>query len=124
MKNAINWFDIPVNDFKRAKSFYEEVIGAKMETMAMDEIGITMAFFPADYENGIGGGITFGPGFEPSDKGSLIYLNGGHDLSTPLSRVESAGGKVIIPKTAMGPNRFMAQFIDSEGNRVAFHSKN
>ncbi|WP_339794787.1 VOC family protein [uncultured Imperialibacter sp.] len=124
MKNAINWFEIPVKDFDRAKSFYEKVLDATMETMTMESMGMTMAFFPADWENGVGGGIAFGPGSEPSDKGALVYLNGGDDLTTPLSRVEKAGGKVIVPKTSLGPNGFMAQFIDTEGNRVAFHSRN
>jgi len=49
-------------------------------------------------------------------------LNGGEDLSLPLSRVEQAGGKIIVPKTSIGENGFMAHFIDTEGNRVAFHS--
>ena len=124
MKNAINWFEIPAKDFERAKTFYENVLDATFETMAMKDMGVTMAFFPADWEKGIGGGIAHGPGYEPTDNGSLIYLNGGDDLSTPLSRVESAGGKVIIPKTSIGEHGFMAQFIDSEGNKVAFHSNN
>ncbi|MCB0705261.1 MAG: VOC family protein [Saprospiraceae bacterium] len=124
MKNAINWFEIPAQNFERAKSFYEQVLQAELETVAMEEMGTTMAFFPADWENGIGGGIAFGPGYEPSDKGALVYLNGGDDLSEPLSRVESAGGKIIVPKTSLGPNGFMAQFVDSEGNKVAFHSRN
>ncbi len=123
MKNAINWFEIPVKDFDRAKTFYEAVFETKMDTMTMEEMGQTMAFFPADWENGIGGGIAFGPGYEPSDKGSLIYLNGGDDLEKPLSRVEKAGGKVILPKTSLGQHGFMGQFIDTEGNRVAFHSR-
>ena len=28
MKNAINWFEIPVKDFARAKKFYETLFGA------------------------------------------------------------------------------------------------
>ncbi|WP_192350767.1 VOC family protein [Algoriphagus sp. Y33] len=122
MKNAINWFEIPAKNLERAKLFYETVLNAKMETMSMEEMGMTMAFFPADWENGVGGAIAFGPGFEPSATGSLVYLNGGDDLSIPLSRVETAGGKIIIPKTSLGEHGFMGQFIDSEGNKVAFHS--
>ena len=80
------------------------------------------AMLPAQMPEGIGGGIVQGPGFEPSDKGSLIYLNGGDDLSGPLSRVEAAGGKIVLPKTSIGPNGFMAHFIDTEGNKVALHS--
>ena len=30
--------------------------------------------------------------------GALIYLNGGEDLSVPLSKVEGAGGKILLPK--------------------------
>ena len=125
MKNAINWFEIPVKNFEKAKSFYEEVLQSEMQLMEMKEMGATMAFFPSDMENGgIGGSIISGPGYEPSQQGALVYLNGGEDLSDPLSRIEKAGGKIIVPKTSLGPNGFMAQFIDSEGNRVAFHSKN
>ena len=79
---------------------------------------------PADMQNGIGGGIVQGNGFEPSSKGALVYLNGGDDLSGPLSRVEAAGGKIVLPKTSIGPNGFMAHFIDTEGNKVALHSMN
>jgi len=49
-------------------------------------------------------------------------LNGGEDLSIALSKVESAGGKILLPKTAIGPNGFMAHILDTEGNKVALHS--
>jgi len=76
---------------------------------------------PAD-NDGVGGGLAQGEGFEPSTKGTIVYLNGGEDLSIPLSKVTQAGGEIIMPKTAIGQNGFMAQFIDTEGNKVAFHS--
>ena len=67
---------------------------------------------------------THGNGNKPSAEGALVYLNGGEDLAVPLSRVEQAGGKVLMPKTSIGENGFMAIFTDTEGNRVAFHSMN
>lgn len=124
MKNAVNWFEIPANDFKRAKGFYEAVFQSEMEIMSMGDEN-EMAIFPSDWTNGgIGGTIISGPGYEPSQTGSLIYLNGGDDLSEPLARVEAAGGKVLLPKTSIGESGFIAQFTDTEGNRVAFHSRN
>ena len=120
MKNAINWFEIPVKNFSNAKTFYETILGAEMQVMEMP--GMKSAFFPADLQNGIGGCIMEGQGYEPSNKGSIIYLNGGDDLSVPLSKVEKAGGKIVMPKTAIGQNGFMAHFEDTEGNRVALHS--
>ena len=120
MKNAINWFEIPVKNLDRAKKFYETILGAKMQ--AMEAMGMKTAFFPADLQNGIGGCIIEGKGYKPANKGTLIYLNGGNDLSKPLSKVKKAGGKIIMPKTAIGQNGFMAHFEDTEGNKVAFHS--
>jgi hypothetical protein len=52
----------------------------------------------------------------------LIYLNGGDDLGIPLSKVEAAGGKIIMPKTSIGNNGFMAHIADTEGNKIALHS--
>ena len=121
MAHAINWFEIPVTDFARAKKFYEAILGTELQTM--EAMGMTMAFFPADFQNGeIGGGIVTGNGSQPSATGSLVYLNGGEDLSAALSKVEPAGGKIVLPKTAIGPNGFMAHFMDTEGNKVALHS--
>jgi uncharacterized protein len=122
MAHAINWFEIPVKNFNRAKTFYETILNAEMQTM--EAMGMKSAFFPADMENGsIGGCLIEGKGYEPSNKGSLIYLNGGDDLSGVLSKVEQAGGKIILPKTAIGHNGFMAHFEDSEGNKVGLHSR-
>lgn len=121
MKNAINWVEIPVKNFDKAKLFYETIFGADMQLM--EAMGMKSAFFPAELETGgIGGCIIQGEGYEPSSKGSLIYLNGGDDLSVPLSKVEAAGGKILLPKTAIGQNGFMAHFTDPEGNKVGLHS--
>ena len=36
MKNAVNWFEIPVSDYERAKKFYSAVIGADIIDHHMD----------------------------------------------------------------------------------------
>lgn len=120
MTNAINWFEIPVTDFARAKKFYETILGETITEMPHPQFKYGM--LPADMEKGVGGGLVQGDGYKPSADGSLIYLNGGDDLSVALSKVEKAGGKIVMPKTSIGPNGFMAHFIDTEGNRMALHS--
>ena len=121
MSNAVNWFEIPVKNLERAVKFYQSILGKKLQTM--EAMGMKTAFFPADMENGsVGGCLIVGKGYKPSTSGSLIYLNGGKNLSTILSKVEKAGGKVVLPKTGIGHNGFMAHFIDSEGNKVGLHS--
>src|SRR6476619_6625310 len=120
MTNAINWFEIPVKNFERAKAFYTALYGEEIQEMPhpIYKYGI----LSSDMENGVGGGIVEGEGFEPSMKGTLVYLNAGEDLSNPLSRVEAAGGKILLPKTSLGGNGFMAHITDTEGNKIALHS--
>ncbi|MDX2188654.1 MAG: VOC family protein [Bacteroidota bacterium] len=123
-ENALNWFEISVNDISRAKKFYETIFGIDMPQQEM--MGMQMAFFPAEDMNGkVSGSLVQSPQHKPSTEGSKIYLNGNPDLSLALSKVESAGGKVIMPKTKISDEvGYMGFFIDSEGNAMALHSNN
>jgi predicted enzyme related to lactoylglutathione lyase len=121
-ENALNWFEISVKDIKRASKFYETIFGIKLQTS--DMMGMQMASFPYEDMNGkVSGALVQSPHHEPSAEGAVIYLNGNPDLSGALGKVEAAGGKVAMPKTAISPEiGFMAFFIDTEGNRVGLHS--
>ena len=122
-ENAINWFEIPVNDIDRAIKFYETVFDIKMEKM--DMMDMHMAFFP--YEPGGGkasGGLVKSQMHKTSEDGVKIYLNGNPDLSKALSKVEDAGGKITMPKTKINDDvGYMAFFNDTEGNSLALHSQ-
>lgn len=123
MTNAINWFEIPVKNFDRAKQFYSTVLGQEVVDHPMPMPNVKYGILPYDQENkGVGGAIIQAEDQNPTTDGPTIYLNGGDDLSAPLARVEAAGGKIIVPKMGIGENGFMAQFIDTEGNRIALHS--
>ncbi|MBU1094881.1 MAG: lactoylglutathione lyase [Ignavibacteriae bacterium HGW-Ignavibacteriae-2] len=120
MANVINWFEIPAENIDRASKFYSEVLGGELNIM--DMMGMQMAFLPMEGE-GVGGALVRSEMHKPSAEGAVVYLNGGEDLTTPLSRVEKAGGKVVMPKTKISDEYgYMAFFIDSEGNKIAFHS--
>jgi predicted enzyme related to lactoylglutathione lyase len=119
--NALNWFEIPANDFARAKRFYEQVLGAEIQVMNMGPQ--TLGFLPHAQEAGVGGAIVHGTGGTPSNKGTMVYLNGGDNLADKLARVTAAGGKIAVPKTEIGNGfGFFAHFEDSEGNLVGLHS--
>ncbi len=120
MANALNWFEIPATDHDRAVKFYSTVLGLDLQPMEM--MGIKMAFLSND-PGEVGGSICTGEGYKPSVDGAVVYLNGGEDLSSPLSRVENAGGKVVVPKTKISDEiGYMAFFMDTEGNKMALHS--
>ncbi|CAN5449441.1 VOC family protein [soil metagenome] len=121
-ENALNWFEIPADDISRAKKFYETIFGFKMPDQEM--MGMKMAMFPSEDMNGkVSGCVVQSTAHKPSKDGSKIYLNGNPDLSAALSKIDGAGGKVVMPKTKISDEiGFMAFFLDSEGNNVALHS--
>ena len=121
--NALNWFEIPVNNFDRAKKFYETLFDYQMPENTMGSA--RMGFFLYDFQAGkIGGAIVYNPDlYTPNDNGSLIYLNCEPDLQITLDRVEKAGGRILKSKTLVAPGLgYWALIKDSEGNRVALHS--
>lgn len=119
MKNALNWFEIPVVDMARAVAFYSTIFDIQLRADPASP-GYSMAMFPV--EEGVSGALMQGEGYAPSTEGALVYLNGGDNLISILSRVEAAGGKILLPKTDIGEHGFMAFFLDSEGNKLGLHS--
>jgi predicted enzyme related to lactoylglutathione lyase len=53
----------------------------------------------------------------------LVYLNAQGRLDEAVAAVVANGGKVIQPKHPIGPHGFRAIIHDSEGNRIALHSR-
>jgi uncharacterized protein len=119
MANAVNWFEIPVTDIARATRFYSTIFGQEFK---IEEATPGFQMAQLAYEDGVGGALVQGDGYVPSAHGTLVYLNGGEDLSTVLDRVEAAGGQVLTPKMDIGEHGFAAFFVDSEGNKIGLHS--
>jgi uncharacterized protein len=124
MPHAITWFQIPAADMARAKTFYETICGFELAPLDAGG-GMQMASFPADAEKGeISGAIVAGEGAVPSATGTAVFLNANPDLQVVLERVEGAGGKILMPKTAIdmeGAGHF-AMIAGTEGNTVGLHS--
>ena len=119
----IGWFEIPVNDMDRAKAFYSAVFN--IDIQVQDFGGVLMGWFPfVEGKSGASGSLIKHEAYQPSDtQGVLIYFSSS-DVSNELSRVEEAGGKVVQAKTQISPDiGYMALFIDTEGNRMALHSR-
>jgi len=120
--NALNWFEISVNDIRRATAFYETIFDIQL--MPMEMMGMKMAMFPADDANGkVGGSLVQSQIHHPSATGAIIYLNANPDLQLVIDRITKTGNKVVLPKTLIDENTgYLALFTDTEGNTVGLHS--
>ena len=119
--NALNWFELPALDLDRSKKFYEAVFQIEMHVMEME--GTKMAMFPMVPNSGkASGGIIQTEGVVPSTEGTIVYLNANPKMDDTIARVEGAGGKLLLAKTPIGGNGFMAYILDTEGNKVGIHS--
>lgn len=115
MSELTVWFDIPVTDMERAVKFYEGITEQKLQRMKVGPDRET-ALFESD------GCLFKSPEDQPSHSGTRVYFGATPSVAEWLARVNAAGGKVLVPRTAIGGDRgFFAYFEDSEGNRVGLH---
>jgi uncharacterized protein len=118
-EQPVVWFSIPVADMDRAVRFYNQVFGLEMEPMEYE--GQPTAFFPMAEDQA--GGMLSIDKERAGKNGVVLYLNGGENLSRVLDKVDNAGGKVSVGKTAVGQNMgFYAHILDSEGNEIGIWS--
>jgi predicted enzyme related to lactoylglutathione lyase len=92
-----------------------------METMEMGES--VMAFFPWTPSSGKAtGAVVQSTQHKPSMEGSIIYLNANPNMDNVMTRIEVAGGKVLMPKMNIGEHGNIAFILDTEGNKIGIHS--
>ena len=118
--NPVNWFEIPVLDLDRAIAFYASVFGYAFAPETMGPY--SLAFFPtAQGASGATGALIKGGTYKPSHTGTIVYFSV-DDIDDILIKVNAGGGKTVFPKKSIGQYGFIAQFDDTEGNRLALHS--
>lgn len=118
--NPVVYFEIPVNDIERAESFYSAVFNFSFEKEIIDHY--EMALFPFEEKNsGITGALAKGDVYKPTKDGIIIYFKT-ESIDATLEKVLQHEGKIIYPKRIDEKYGFaVAEFEDSEGNRIALH---
>jgi hypothetical protein len=123
-KNPVIWFEIYVDNTKRAQKFYETILNIQLNELPMPEINqsMEMLFFPSNMEqHGASGALVKMDGFKAGSNSTVIYFHS-KDCTTEQNRVETAGGKVVQPKMSIGEYGFISLCIDTEGNMFGLHS--
>ena len=113
----VSWFEIPVVDIERAIAFYEHVFEMELERTVID--GHPMALFPDAVESGsASGALATGDSYVPSVDGTRVYFRV-DDVAATLARASERGGTLLYPVTEVGEQGVIAEFADTEGNRIA-----
>jgi uncharacterized protein len=111
MANTVSWFEVVGQDGQKLRSFYADVFGWQFQ-MPEDMEGVDYGMTDPS-QTGIGGGI----GTTPAGTGHATFYVEVDDPQATLDKIESAGGKVVMPVTEM-PMVTLAQFEDPEGHLV------
>lgn len=112
-------FEIPAKDVERAKKFYKDLFGWKIEkfpqmdynmvtTVECDEKGMPSK------AGMINGGICMA---DPSIPAPVIVIKV-KSLDMMMDKIEKEGGKVMMPKMKIGDMGYYARISDCEGNVV------
>lgn len=114
---GVRYLEIPVSDIKRAVDFYEYVFDVELKRVVVD--GYEMAHFPT-LGDGKGADITLAQGdvYIPSKTGAIVYFHV-PDIDVVMSRAANRGAQPLYAKKEVAPGTWVAEFEDSEGNRVA-----
>ncbi len=117
--SSIVWFEIPADSVERARKFYGELFGWKIEKLPG----------PMDYWH-----IDTGGADETPDGGMLKRQNPDHQGITNYvgvpsvdqfaAKVQKLGGKICLPKTAVPQMGYFAICQDTENNTFALWEPN
>jgi len=106
----------PVTDIKRARDFYERVLGLKP---TLETLGGMLV------EYGIGNGILtigcLGEAWKPSSDGPFVALEV-EELDQEIKQLESKGVKFAMGATDLPTSRF-AVILDPDGNKIMIHRR-
>jgi predicted enzyme related to lactoylglutathione lyase len=118
---TVQHFEIPADDVERASKFYTMVFEWNMQKLANPEDpSKDYWFFDTKDENGnkgIGGGLMKRQAPEHSVTNYITVPS----VDDYVSKIEKAGGKVIMPKTEIPEMGFILVFLDTENNMFGLY---
>jgi len=116
MITEIAFTGTPVTDIKRAREFYESVLGLKL---AMEGAGGMWVEY--ELKNGTFGIGCYGDVWKPAKDGTVIAFEV-DDLDSEIARLKSRGVKFSVEVMDSPVCRF-AIICDPDGNQVMIHKR-
>ena len=104
-------FNIPVDDIERARAFYSDLFGWKIEKLPgpMEYYNIDTSTMD---QEGVGGGMAMR---DDPQEGIVNYIDVS-SVDDHCAKVTQLGGKVVVPKMPIPGFGFLAVCLDTENN--------
>jgi predicted enzyme related to lactoylglutathione lyase len=109
MGSKVIHFEVTGKDGPALQRFYSDVFGWRLDTNNPTGYGMLRT------DEGIGGGIG---ATQDGSAGLVTFYVETDDAAATLRKVESLGGRVIMPLTEVAPDTTIALFADPEGHIV------
>ena len=107
-------FDVPADNIKRAKKFYEELFDWKIEGVPGPMEYFNISTKTEDGKEGVGGGM----GQKQEGNTGITNYIGVPSVDEYLEKAQKLGAKVIMPKTTIPGFGYLAVFLDTENNTL------
>ena len=119
--NPVGWFEIYVQDMKRAKAFYEKTFEVTLTRLENPDLEM-WAFSMQPERPGCTGAIVKMQGKDSGIGGTIVYFNCA-DCAVEAGRAAQNGGRIHRLKFSIGQYGFIAFVLDTEGNMIGLHSR-
>jgi predicted enzyme related to lactoylglutathione lyase len=120
LDHTVIHFEIPANDVKKLKKFYETVLGWKITNAQMPGVEYwNIATVPTDEKGipqhpGVNGGLY--PRTPQMPSAPQVNYISVEDIDKYLDKVIAEGGKILVPKNSIPTVGSFAIVADPEGN--------
>lgn len=122
----ISHFMIPADNVERARHFYTNLLGWKIESLPPfgDSMGIDAMQYH-DIKTGAArpGALNSGGLYKRHMNEPVLNFVEVDDIDLVLSKVERLGGKIILPKSTIPGVGQNAMILDSEGNSIGIWTR-
>ncbi|WP_142135202.1 VOC family protein [Arthrobacter sp. SLBN-83] len=117
MMGGVVHFEIPADDQKRARKFYQEALGWRIEAVpGMDYSMVITTDMDDDGQPAAAGAINGGMMARDGRITAPVITVDVPDINATLKSVEQLGGSVVMPKNEIPGMGYTAYFKDPEGN--------
>lgn len=113
-------FHIPAEDMRRAKKFYTELFGWKIERIPGPMEYYMVNTTSPDGKKGLEGGMAK----KDKPQQTITYYIEIPSVDEYITKVEKLGGKVMFPKTAVPNIGYTAVCLDTENNAFGLWETN